>query len=101
MLLKTKIEQLLCEAVNINQNFDFTQERWFMDHSWNEQQEYDFAIKLFNHIKENKKAYRGQVLFLTVDKKLKKEIYTCTLLSGWTYSDPEIINRKISSFLDE
>ena len=34
-------------------------------------------------------------------EKLKKEIYTCTLLSGWTYSDPEIINRKISSFLDE
>jgi hypothetical protein len=97
--LSQTIRNFLCDAVNIDRKFDFEQKDWYFKHSWSDDQEFEFANRLLDHVFENKKIYKGEIPFLNNKKMLKKQIYNSTVLSGWKYSDPDINKRKIQSFV--
>lgn len=77
----------LCEAVNTDYyNMDFTENDWFLKHTWSFQDQINFKNKLINKIKKNKKFY-SSMLNVSTDRKIEQSVEMFLFTYGWKYQN--------------
>ena len=91
----------MCNRVNTKfEDIDFYEDRWFMKHSWNKEEEEDFIKWMTKYLTENKKAQR-EIMETPVKRNIEKVAKFFVWNYGWktnqnrsNYGNTNISNTK-------
>jgi hypothetical protein len=79
----------LCEAVNADYyTMDFSQNDWYLSHTWSLADQKKFEEKLYTKVKKNPKLY-SSLLHVSSSKKIKNSIQMFLFTYGWKYQNNE------------
>jgi hypothetical protein len=79
----------LCEAVNADYyTMDFSENDWYLSHTWSLADQKKFEEKLYTKVKKNPKLY-SSLVNVSSSKKIKSSIQMFLFTYGWKYQNNE------------
>jgi hypothetical protein len=76
----------LCEAINVDYTtVDFTENDWFLKHTWSFEDHINFKNQLIKKIKKNKKFY-SSLINVTTDRNINHSVEMFLFTYGWKFN---------------
>lgn len=83
----SKLVELMCEVIGVDANsIDLTEDRWYCNHTWSEDEYNQWFEKAIDYIKDNQEAQGELMKYPSNNKEKIKKVLNIEHIGSWAWN---------------